>query len=87
MLIVEIKKFDPETGVQVIHYLELEIKSGDDTIQDVTVRHIHSEGRNRTRPSDTVVRHHRPQEGALSLVKRALSELLAKPLARDKALA
>lgn len=86
MLIVEIKKYDPETGMKVIHYLELESENDDDPVQDYVVRHVSTVGENRTRPSATVVQKHRAQDGELRLLKRALTELQAQPVAREVAL-
>lgn len=82
MLIVEVKEFDPQEGMKIIHYLELE-SSGDGEVCNVLVKHVSTEGTNRSRPNEAVVPVHRKREGTLKLLRRVFCELCAEPTKRE----
>lgn len=85
VVIVEIKRYTPGTGMNVVEYLEIEETAGDQIVADYEVRHYRREGMNRTRLATHEYRKHVRNQGDAQLVRHVLNQILGSGPSRKVA--
>lgn len=86
MLTVEIKSYSHKTGMEIVHYLELQNDgSGDGEVGNYLVCHYAREGLQRALIASAAIKGHPRHLGAVALVRRALNEFTEQVKAEESA--
>lgn len=79
MLTVEIKSYSPMSGLEIVHYIELQNDgSGDGEVGNYLVCHYAREGLQRALIGSSAIKGHPRHLGAVALVRRALNQFVVE---------